>query len=125
MEVRQVALRDKNRSPLERERSAGFPDLVPKHCLLTPVAEKQIAAILRWQSLFVVANPLSTRPADLSWLLVLDAMIFQAEAEVRWLDHCEASLIRYTAPPALATTPAAATEEDAAAFGVEAEANRR
>jgi DNA-binding PadR family transcriptional regulator len=29
------------------------------------------------------------------WLLVLDAMIFQAEAELRWLDHCEASLVRY------------------------------
>ena len=31
---------------------------------------------------------------DLAWRLVLDAMIFQAEAEVRWLDHCEASLVR-------------------------------
>ena len=39
-------------------------------------------------------------PVDLSWLLVLDAMLFQAEAEVRWLDHCEASLVRYTSPPA-------------------------
>lgn len=38
--------------------------------------------------------------ADLSWRLVLDAMIFQAEAEVRWLDHCEASLIRHRPPPA-------------------------
>ena len=27
--------------------------------------------------------------ADAAWLLVLEAMIFQAEAEVRWLDHCE------------------------------------
>ena len=35
------------------------------------------------------------RPADLSWRLVLDAMIFQAEAEMRWLDHCEASLVRH------------------------------
>ncbi len=25
-------------------------------------------------------------------------MIFQAEAEVRWLDHCEASLARYCVP---------------------------
>ena len=31
---------------------------------------------------------------DLTWLLVLDAMVFQAEAEVRWLDHCEARLVR-------------------------------
>ena len=27
--------------------------------------------------------------ADAAWLLVLESMIFQAEAEVRWLDHCE------------------------------------
>ena len=26
--------------------------------------------------------------------LVLDALIFQAEAEIRWLDHCEATLVR-------------------------------
>ena len=29
---------------------------------------------------------------DLGWLLVLDGMVFQAEAEVRWLDHCESRL---------------------------------
>ena len=44
-------------------------------------------------------DPRATEPADLSWRLVLDAMIFQAEAEVRWLDHCEASLVRYRRPP--------------------------
>ncbi len=38
---------------------------------------------------------LKTQPGDLPWSLVLDAMIFQAEAELRWLDHCEASLVRY------------------------------
>ena len=27
--------------------------------------------------------------ADLAWTLVLDALVFQAEAELRWLDHCE------------------------------------
>ena len=38
---------------------------------------------------------LKTQPGDLPWLLVHDAMIFQGEAELRWLDHCEASLLRY------------------------------
>lgn len=38
--------------------------------------------------------------ADLSWLLVLDAMIFQCEAEIRWLDHCEATILRRTRKPA-------------------------
>jgi len=33
---------------------------------------------------------------DLAWLLVLESLIFQAEAEVRWLDHCEATLARHS-----------------------------
>ena len=33
-------------------------------------------------------------PGELAWLLVLDALVFQAEAEVRWLDHCETRLTR-------------------------------
>ena len=33
-------------------------------------------------------------PADLAWSLVLDSLVFAAEAEVRWLDHCEARLRR-------------------------------
>lgn len=32
--------------------------------------------------------------SDLAWLLVLDSLVFAAEAEVRWLDHCEARLAR-------------------------------
>jgi DNA-binding PadR family transcriptional regulator len=31
---------------------------------------------------------------DLAWSLVLDSLIFSAEAEIRWLDHCEARLAR-------------------------------
>jgi DNA-binding PadR family transcriptional regulator len=30
--------------------------------------------------------------SDMAWLLVLDGLIFQAEAEARWLDMCEARL---------------------------------
>jgi hypothetical protein len=29
---------------------------------------------------------------DLAWLLMLDALVFQAEAEARWLDLCEVRL---------------------------------
>ena len=35
--------------------------------------------------------------ADAAWLLVIESMIFKAEAEVRWLDHCE---VRIAATPA-------------------------
>jgi DNA-binding PadR family transcriptional regulator len=35
---------------------------------------------------------------DLAWLMMLDALVFQAEAEARWLDMCEARLASgYTA----------------------------
>ncbi len=32
--------------------------------------------------------------ADLSWRLLLESLIFQTEAEIRWLDHVEATVIR-------------------------------
>lgn len=45
--------------------------------------------------------------ADLSWLLILDAMIFRVEAEARWLDHAETRMardgLRPTAPQPSAT----------------------
>jgi len=47
---------------------------------------------------------------DLAWLLVLEAMLFQTEAEVRWLDHCESRLAqaRVAAPiPDALARPAA------------------
>jgi DNA-binding PadR family transcriptional regulator len=52
---------------------------------------------------------------DLSWLLVADSLIFAAEAEIRWLDHCEARLARHprdrgvSAPTAVAKTPRSGT----------------
>lgn len=36
----------------------------------------------------------SAGPEALAWSLVVDSLIFAAEAEVRWLDHCEARLRR-------------------------------
>lgn len=41
---------------------------------------------------------------DLAWSLVLDSLVFAAEAEVRWLDHCEARLRRAASEQA-ATSP--------------------
>jgi DNA-binding PadR family transcriptional regulator len=37
--------------------------------------------------------------ADLAWALILESLIFQAEAEVRWLDHCETRLVRALTEP--------------------------
>jgi DNA-binding PadR family transcriptional regulator len=36
-------------------------------------------------------------PDERAWRLVLESMIFQAEAEIRWLDHCETYAL-YGAP---------------------------
>ena len=49
--------------------------------------------------------------ADAAWLLVLDAMVFQAEAEVRWLDHCETRVSALPKPPV--NTKEAASHERA------------
>jgi len=57
-------------------------------------------------------------PHELAWLLVLDSLVFAAEAEIRWLDHCEARLSRLAASKAgRATQPSdeAATDQDATA----------
>lgn len=47
-----------------------------------------------------------TAADDTGWLLVLDALLFQVEAEIRWLDHCEQQLVRF--PPHPKTQPSAA-----------------
>jgi DNA-binding PadR family transcriptional regulator len=50
-------------------------------------------------------------PDNTAWLLVLDAMVFQAEAEVRWLDLCDSRLARVReGARAAATLPAAGAE---------------
>lgn len=52
----------------------------------------------------------ATDETDLAWSLVLDALVYRAEAEVRWLDHCETRVARAAArrPDAAPVTPAPA-----------------
>jgi DNA-binding PadR family transcriptional regulator len=55
----------------------------------------------------------SAEPADdLAWSLVLDSLVFRAEAEIRWLDHCEARVARAAAarPQNVAASAAPASE---------------
>ena len=52
------------------------------------------------------ADPVS----DAAWLLVLEAMIFQAEAEVRWLDYCETRVTALPNKPAIHTAAPAKEE---------------
>jgi DNA-binding PadR family transcriptional regulator len=75
------------------------------------VVQTQRGAAMRAMQEYTRLKARAGQPADLAWLLVLDAMIFQAEAEIRWLDHCEASLVRYTAAavPRVVSEPAVET----------------
>lgn len=54
-------------------------------------------------------------PAELSWQLVLESLIFDADAEVRWLDHCEAKLVRMAATFSQSTAHVTAGAESAPA----------
>ena len=74
------------------------------------VVQAQRSATMRTLQEYTRLKAHAEGPAELSWLLVLDAMLFQAEAEVRWLDHCEASLVRHTPPPA--SSPAEHTADN-------------
>ncbi|GAB3792500.1 PadR family transcriptional regulator [Nocardioides ungokensis] len=59
--------------------------------------------------------------ADMAWSLVLDSLVFAAEAEIRWLDHCEARLRRAAAQRSTSTS----TSTSAAAQGAETPEARR
>ncbi|GAA1196442.1 DNA-binding PadR family transcriptional regulator [Kitasatospora gansuensis] len=52
--------------------------------------------------------------SDLAWLLVLEQLIFQTEAEIRWLDHCETRIAQYRPAPEPAPPPAPAPPAPAA-----------
>ncbi|MFF9849324.1 PadR family transcriptional regulator [Streptomyces litmocidini] len=67
---------------------------------------------LKARALLAVEDGGSRERDDVAWLLVLEQLIFQTEAEARWLDHCESRLIRLSAATAAgspATGPASPT----------------
>ncbi|MCX8455383.1 PadR family transcriptional regulator [Paenarthrobacter ureafaciens] len=69
-----------------------LPDVDP-----SAVIQSQREVSLRALQEYTQARKAATagqRPADTAWLLVLDSLIFQAEAEVRWLDLCEARMVQ-------------------------------
>jgi DNA-binding PadR family transcriptional regulator len=62
-----------------------------------------------------LAEPRASGDNGLAWLLVLENLVFAAEAEVRWLDHVETMLARRPAPTASAPGAAAPTTSTSAA----------
>ncbi|MFE3016882.1 PadR family transcriptional regulator [Streptomyces sp. NPDC059256] len=62
---------------------------------------------LKAQALKAIEHGGTGERDDVAWLLVLEQLIFQTEAEARWLDHCEVRLIRLAATTGSGTTPPA------------------
>jgi DNA-binding PadR family transcriptional regulator len=62
------------------------------------VLQVQRAATLRSVRELTSLRTGAAADADLAWTLALDALIFQAEAELRWLDHCESRVASAAKP---------------------------
>ena len=58
------------------------------------IVQRQRAATMRALQDYTRLKSSAGDPDDLAWLLVLESLIFAADAEIRWLDHCEARLAR-------------------------------
>ncbi len=58
------------------------------------VVQHQLVATMGSLQEFTKLKATAEADGDLAWLMMLDALIFQAEAEVRWLELCEARLAR-------------------------------
>lgn len=88
------------------------------------VLQNQRTATMRTLQEYTRFKAGADKPTDLPWRLLLDAMLFQAEAEIRWLDHCETALVRHAPAtgPRRPTHPPCAT---CASAQYEAPATRR
>jgi DNA-binding PadR family transcriptional regulator len=64
----------------------------------TVIQQQRSATMAALQDYTRLKRSTSTRTdGDLAWGLVLDSLVFAAEAEIRWLDHCEARVRRAAA----------------------------
>ncbi len=82
---------------------------------VTEVVQTQRGATLRTLQELTRLKTHADEITDAAWLLVLESMIFAAEAEVRWLDHCEikvARLVERRATLAETAAHAARAEDD-------------
>ena len=98
-------------TPVTRE-SRPRDELAIKLALALAVPGVDVSAVVQRQRMSTMQSlqeltrlKRGNRDGDISWQLVLESMIFAAEAEIPWLDHCESMLLRHRA--AGGTTPAA------------------
>lgn len=108
-----VELREWFQRPVER---ANRPrdELAIKLALAVTVAAVDVSKVVQAQRSATLrglqeltrlkAESAAGDDAELSWSLVLESLRFQADAELRWLDHCEASVLRAARRPAASGT---------------------
>jgi DNA-binding PadR family transcriptional regulator len=58
------------------------------------IQQQRTATMTALQDYTRLKRQASGAAEDLAWSLVLDSLVFAAEAEIRWLDHCEARVRR-------------------------------
>jgi DNA-binding PadR family transcriptional regulator len=82
--------------------------------VLRVVQTQRTATMTSMQELTRLKARATDAAEDLAWSLVLDSLVFRAEAEIRWLDHCEARVaraaLRRPAAASLAPSPTAVPE---------------
>jgi DNA-binding PadR family transcriptional regulator len=93
-------------TPIERE-AMPRQELTIKLVFALRSGAANVAAVVRRQRVATVRSlqdvtrlkAAAESEGDTAWLLMLEALVFQAEAEVRWLDLCEARLSGPDAAP--------------------------
>ena len=134
------AITDRGRSELQawfttpvRREDRPRDELAIKLALAFAADDLDVAAVIQTQrrdsvralqdyTRLKVPGAMTSAPAgasDLAWQLVLESMIFQAEAEVRWLDHCESRLRQVQRLPRSVESSTAAADRAAAAQSAE------
>jgi DNA-binding PadR family transcriptional regulator len=103
-------------SAVERTTTAPRDELAMKLAIAVTLPGVDIVALIQTQRTATVrvlqeltrskrSSGEATTADDLAWQLVVDSLIFQAEAEVRWLDHSETRLVRAVADGFAAPLP--------------------
>lgn len=109
-ETGRAAASDWFATPVPREQPPPRDELAIKLAIAVTLPEVDVQAVIQQQRTATMralqdytrlkrdgraADPQA--PEDLAWSLVLDSLVFDAEAEIRWLDHCETRLRRAAA----------------------------
>jgi len=92
-------------TPVTRE-SRPRDELAIKLALALAVPGVDVGAVVQRQRMSTMQSlqeltrlKRNSSDGEISWQLVVESMIFGAEAEIRWLDHCEAMLLRHRGTP--------------------------